>query len=110
MCCCYSFIYVLPLTYFRQELPSSAPLKLPLGPPACGWFARPWDHCQPLEWLMFLSVLPWQGLIKIRGDRCWRDLTCMDFHYEVGCMAAADRAPCPPPPPPPRPWGPAPVL
>nr|KAF6272072.1 lipase maturation factor 1 [Myotis myotis] len=23
------------------------------------------------------------GLIKIRGDRCWRDLTCMDFHYEV---------------------------
>ncbi|KAJ1067525.1 hypothetical protein K5549_010643 [Capra hircus] len=24
-----------------------------------------------------------QGLIKIRGDRCWRDLTCMDFHYET---------------------------
>ncbi|XP_030890153.1 lipase maturation factor 1 isoform X2 [Leptonychotes weddellii] len=24
-----------------------------------------------------------KGLIKIRGDRCWRDLTCMDFHYEV---------------------------
>ncbi|XP_068824347.1 lipase maturation factor 1 isoform X3 [Capricornis sumatraensis] len=23
------------------------------------------------------------GLIKIRGDRCWRDLTCMDFHYET---------------------------
>ncbi|XP_034526568.1 lipase maturation factor 1 isoform X5 [Ailuropoda melanoleuca] len=32
---------------------------------------------------------PWEfsvacgGLIKIRGDRCWRDLTCMDFHYET---------------------------
>lgn len=24
-----------------------------------------------------------QGLIKIRGDKCWLDLTCMDFHYEV---------------------------
>ncbi|KAF6271512.1 lipase maturation factor 1 [Rhinolophus ferrumequinum] len=23
------------------------------------------------------------GLIKIRGDQCWWDLTCMDFHYEV---------------------------
>ena len=24
-----------------------------------------------------------QGLIKIRGDRCWWDLTCMNYHYEV---------------------------
>lgn len=24
-----------------------------------------------------------QGLIKIRGDKCWRELTCMDYHYEV---------------------------
>ncbi len=24
-----------------------------------------------------------QGLIKIRGDQCWRDLTCMNYHYEV---------------------------
>ncbi|KAK7796060.1 hypothetical protein U0070_019811 [Myodes glareolus] len=23
------------------------------------------------------------GLIKIRGDKCWLDLTCMDFHYEA---------------------------
>ncbi|XP_048722614.1 lipase maturation factor 1 isoform X3 [Caretta caretta] len=23
------------------------------------------------------------GLIKIRGDRCWRELTCMDYHYET---------------------------
>jgi hypothetical protein len=21
------------------------------------------------------------GLIKLRGDSCWRDLTCLDFHY-----------------------------
>uniref|UniRef100_UPI003AAC88D7 lipase maturation factor 1-like n=1 Tax=Centroberyx gerrardi TaxID=166262 RepID=UPI003AAC88D7 len=24
-----------------------------------------------------------EGLIKIRGDKCWRDLTCMDYHYET---------------------------
>ncbi|XP_038591910.1 lipase maturation factor 1 isoform X2 [Micropterus salmoides] len=24
-----------------------------------------------------------KGLIKIRGDKCWRDLTCMDYHYET---------------------------
>ncbi|KAJ8786514.1 hypothetical protein J1605_006003 [Eschrichtius robustus] len=28
-----------------------------------------------------------KGLIKIRGDQCWRDLTCMDFHYEVSGAA-----------------------
>lgn len=27
-----------------------------------------------------------KGLIKIRGDKCWRDLTCMDYHYEVCFM------------------------
>ncbi|XP_074053226.1 lipase maturation factor 1-like isoform X2 [Macrotis lagotis] len=23
------------------------------------------------------------GLIKVRGDRCWRELTCMNYHYET---------------------------
>uniref|UniRef100_A0A914W755 Lipase maturation factor n=1 Tax=Plectus sambesii TaxID=2011161 RepID=A0A914W755_9BILA len=23
------------------------------------------------------------GMIKVRGDQCWRDLTCMDYHYET---------------------------
>ncbi|XP_071976049.1 lipase maturation factor 1 isoform X2 [Engystomops pustulosus] len=23
------------------------------------------------------------GLIKVRGDKCWRDLTCMNYHYET---------------------------
>lgn len=32
---------------------------------------------------MLSSLLPLQGLIKVRGDKCWLDLTCMDFHYEV---------------------------
>lgn len=24
-----------------------------------------------------------QGLIKLRGDKCWLDLTCMNYHYET---------------------------
>nr|XP_051697423.1 lipase maturation factor 1 isoform X1 [Oryctolagus cuniculus] len=34
------------------------------------------------RWLIFRIMLG-AGLIKIRGDRCWRDLSCMDFHYET---------------------------
>lgn len=34
------------------------------------------------RWLIFRIMLG-AGLIKIRGDKCWRDLTCMNFHYET---------------------------
>ncbi|XP_012866733.1 PREDICTED: lipase maturation factor 1 [Dipodomys ordii] len=34
------------------------------------------------RWLIFRIMLG-AGLIKVRGDRCWWDLTCMDFHYET---------------------------
>ncbi|XP_068764043.1 lipase maturation factor 1 isoform X3 [Struthio camelus] len=34
------------------------------------------------RWLIFRIMLG-AGLIKIRGDRCWRELTCMDYHYET---------------------------
>ncbi|CAM9802853.1 unnamed protein product, partial [Heterosigma akashiwo] len=37
-----------------------------------------WAH----RWLIFRIMLG-AGLIKIRGDRCWLDLTCMDYHYET---------------------------
>lgn len=76
-----------------RRRPPAAPLKPP------GLHLRP--VCTPPGTAGSLGsgsrfcVLPWQGLIKIRGDQCWRDLTCMDFHYEVSCMAAADPAPCP---------------
>ena len=26
------------------------------------------------------------GLIKLRGDPCWRDMTCLDYHYETQPM------------------------
>ncbi len=35
-----------------------------------------------LRWLTFRIMLG-AGLIKLRGDSCWRDLTCLDFHYET---------------------------
>ena len=26
------------------------------------------------------------GLIKLRGDACWRDLTCLDYYFETQPM------------------------
>nr|XP_033771002.1 lipase maturation factor 1 [Geotrypetes seraphini] len=34
------------------------------------------------RWLIFRIMLG-AGLIKIRGDHCWRELTCMNYHYET---------------------------
>lgn len=34
------------------------------------------------RWLIFRIMLG-AGLIKIRGDECWRDLTALYFHYET---------------------------
>lgn len=34
------------------------------------------------RWLLFRIMLG-AGLIKIRGDKCWLDLTCMMYHYET---------------------------
>ena len=35
-----------------------------------------------LRWMEF-RVMFGAGLIKLRGDPCWRDLTCLDYHYET---------------------------
>ena len=34
------------------------------------------------RWLLF-RVEFGAGLIKLRGDPCWRDLTCLDYHHET---------------------------
>jgi hypothetical protein len=34
------------------------------------------------RWLIFRIMLG-AGLIKIRGDSCWRDLTCLVYHYQT---------------------------
>jgi len=34
------------------------------------------------RWTLF-RVMFGAGLIKIRGDSCWRDLTCLDYYFET---------------------------
>ncbi len=38
-----------------------------------------------IRWMLF-RVMFGAGLIKIRGDSCWRDLTCLYYHYETQPM------------------------
>lgn len=47
--------------------------------------APPWLVILAFRWLAF-RVEFGAGLIKLRGDRCWRDLTCMDYHHETQPM------------------------
>jgi hypothetical protein len=44
--------------------------------------APPWPVLVLFRWLAF-RVEFGAGLIKLRGDQCWRDLTCMDWHHET---------------------------
>ncbi len=51
--------------------------------------ARPFSGSPPpaaviwlLRWLSFRIMLG-AALIKLRGDPCWRDLTCLFYHYET---------------------------
>src|SRR5438046_3640749 len=50
---------------------------------------RPFPKCRPpilvfwlFRWLGF-RIMIGAGLIKLRGDTCWRDLTCLYYHYET---------------------------
>ena len=38
-----------------------------------------------LRWLLFRLEFG-AGLIKMRGDPCWRDLTCLEYHHETQPM------------------------
>jgi hypothetical protein len=38
-----------------------------------------------IRWLEF-RIMFGAGLIKMRGDPCWRDLTCLNYHYETQPM------------------------
>jgi hypothetical protein len=51
--------------------------------------ARPFPKCRPpllvlwlFRWLGF-RIMIGAGLIKFRGDPCWRDLSCLYYHYET---------------------------
>ncbi|XP_033630270.1 lipase maturation factor 1-like [Asterias rubens] len=60
-------IFMCPLLSLRQ-FPKRTP--------------TPWVTLWGFRWLIFRIMLG-AGLIKIRGDQCWRDLTCMNYHYET---------------------------
>jgi len=47
--------------------------------------APPWPVLLALRWLAFRVELG-AGLIKLRGDACWRRLTCMQWHHETQPM------------------------
>ena len=54
-------------------------------------FLGPSDVAPPLlilfafRWVLFRLEFG-AGLIKMRGDRCWRDLTCLYYHHETQPM------------------------
>src|SRR5919201_840329 len=45
----------------------------------------PWLVILMMRWLLF-RVEFGAGLIKLRGDPCWRDLTCLYYHHETQPM------------------------
>ncbi|MES2526262.1 MAG: lipase maturation factor family protein [Bdellovibrionota bacterium] len=44
-----------------------------------------WIPILVLRWMLFRTELG-AGLIKLRGDPCWRDLTCLIYHHETQPM------------------------
>lgn len=59
-------IFLCPIASLRPFPPHTAPLPVI-------WLLR---------WLCF-RVMFGAGLIKMRGDACWEDLTCLVYHYET---------------------------
>ncbi|HEX7195480.1 MAG TPA: lipase maturation factor family protein [Candidatus Limnocylindria bacterium] len=50
-----------------------------------GEVAPPFLVILAFRWLAF-RVEFGAGMIKLRGDQCWRDLACMDYHHETQPM------------------------
>ena len=57
-------------------------LAIFLGP---AWSTPPAPLFVLIRWLLF-RVEFGAGLIKMRGDPCWRDLTCLYYHHETQPM------------------------
>jgi len=60
-------VFLCPLKTWRPFPPDDPPPQLAL------WLVR---------WMLFRVMLG-AGLIKLRGDACWRDLSCLDYHFET---------------------------
>lgn len=57
-------------------------LAIFLGP---AWTVPPLPLIYLIRWLLFRLEFG-AGLIKMRGDECWRDLTCLYYHHETQPM------------------------
>ena len=57
-------------------------LAIFLGP---AWTVTPLPLIYLIRWLVFRLEFG-AGLIKMRGDACWRDLTCLYYHHETQPM------------------------
>jgi hypothetical protein len=61
------------LAVFLCPVRSVRPFPVSATPKVVVWLFR---------WLVF-RVMVGAALIKLRGDPCWRDLTCLDYHLET---------------------------
>ncbi len=61
------------LAIFLCPLASVRPFGAPAPPVTVVWLQR---------WLI-VRIMVGAGLIKLRGDPCWRNLTCLVYHYET---------------------------
>ncbi len=61
------------LAVFLCPIRSVRPLPTTATPRLVVWLLR---------WLIFRVMLG-AALIKLRNDPCWRDLTCLDYHFET---------------------------
>lgn len=50
-----------------------------MGP---SWVSPSWIPILILRWMLFRTELG-AGLIKLRGDSCWKDFTCLYYHFET---------------------------
>jgi hypothetical protein len=77
-----SYVNVGQLWYgfgWESILLDAGAIALLLGSDAA---APTWPVVLMLRWLVFRIEFG-AGLIKLRGDPCWRDLTCLDYHHET---------------------------
>ncbi len=66
----------------RDRLPRDLPLPAPRPAAVPAGGRRRLAVIWLFRWLAFRIMLG-AGLIKLRGDPCWRDLTCLYYHYET---------------------------
>ncbi len=85
-----SFVHVGQLFYgygWETMLLEAGFLSIFLGPFLdVSWFPK--NHSTPFvvvlmfRWMLFRTMFG-AGMIKMRGDACWKDLTCLFYHFET---------------------------